>query len=69
MHDECKVFAKALENATKAVEATNEVNKRLYKLFLVTVIAIILLVLLRDYIQYNASYDYPKTAITEKGGQ
>lgn len=73
MHDDCKIFVEALVAATEAVKQTNEVNKRLYKLFIFTVVVIVLLVLTRDYIQYTSSYDYPKAAsqtnVTENKGE
>lgn len=66
MHDECKVFAKALENATEAIKESNEINKRFYKIIIFVCIAFVIIacadkacIAFMDYVQYAYSYNYP----------
>lgn len=79
MHDECKNencknLMASLSNAEKIIDTQHDYAQKLYKLFFFVVIAIVVIVLGRDYIQYNSTtYEQPKSAnqttniIKEKG--
>ena len=68
MHDEncknenCKNLMASLSNAEKIIDVQHDYAQKLYKLFFFVVTAFVLLVLLRDYIQYNSTYEPPNTA-------
>lgn len=79
MHDEncknenCRNLMASLSNAEKVINIQHEFTQKFYKLFIFVIIAIVVIVLGRDYIQYNSTtYEQPKSAnqtniIKEKG--
>lgn len=53
----------SLSNAEKIIDVQHDYAQKLYKLFFFVVIAFVVIVLGRDYIQYNSTtYEQPKSA-------
>lgn len=73
MHEEnCKNLQESLKSAVEVIKASNDYNAKLYKAVIgilisgvIIVISIVCLVLLRDYIQYNSTYNYPDKSINQ----